>query len=345
MRNEVLKMRFHERNCFMLGKHAFRRPPRGFTLVELLVVIVIIAMLTGLLIPAVLSAREAARKTECMNNMKNLGDALIQFDLAKDRFPGYANTMPGYKDTSGNPIPVSWAVMILPNIQRTDIWDQFRSQESSGIVPQAVEIDLFACPSDYETLDYQQSYVVNCGQKDKPGDNPPDWPANGVFLNRFANRDRHVTASRIPDGTQHTLLLSENIQAGPWLTANTSNPPEVITTEPEVGMVWWHDYDDPAEFPPNLRKWIQINGEDDNTSGLTPMHKARPSSNHSGGVNVVFCDGHSQFLREDIDYDVYARLMTPDGKNAMVAGTKDPVLDVNDKLWQNKPLNDDDYID
>ena len=150
-------MYFHKRNAFISRKHAFRRPPHGFTLVELLVVIVIITMLVGLLTPAIITARATARRTECMNNMKNLGDALIQFDLARDRFPGYANRMPGQTNADGMPRPVSWAVMILPYIQRNDLWDQFRSQESSGIVPQAVEIDLFACPSDHEQAENQQS--------------------------------------------------------------------------------------------------------------------------------------------------------------------------------------------
>ena len=98
----------------------------AFTLVELLVVIVIIALLIGLLTPAVIAAREAARRTQCMNNLKELGSGLIQFDLAKSRFPGYANSMPGQKDSNGNPIAVSWAVMILPNIQKNDIWELYR---------------------------------------------------------------------------------------------------------------------------------------------------------------------------------------------------------------------------
>ncbi len=303
----------------------------AFTLVELLVVITIIAMLVGLLTPAVIAAREAARKVQCMNNMKNLGDALIQFDLAKQRFPGYANRMPRQANA------VSWAVMILPNIQRSDIWDILRSGE---VLVNNVEIDLFACPSDHEPGENQQSYVVNCGQEDQPLDSnqpniPPDWPANGVFLERFTNRDHHVTASRIPDGTQHTLLLSENIQAGAWNesidTSNSSAHPRDM--EPSVGMVWWYKFAD-------LPDAIHINqGLDDAT--LTISH-ARPSSNHSGGVNVIFCDGHSQFLREDIDYDVYARLMTPDGKNAMEAGT-DKKVDPATK--QTTPLSADDYID
>ena len=319
----------------------------AFTLVELLVVIVIIGMLMAMLLPAVQAARESARRITCMNNMKNLGDALIQFDLAKSRFPGYANRMPGQVNA------VSWAVMILPNIQRTDIWDQFRRENidpNNPVPPQAVEIDLFACPSDHEQLPYQQSYVVNCGQEDYNGTStnpvpPTDWPSNGVFLFHPTTRGRHVTASRIIDGTQHTLLLSENLQAGPWLTpiSPPTDPPTILTNtiEAEVGMVWHIDpTDDPAVLPVPLdgSGW-QINN--DKEADIVDIDHARPSSNHSGGVNVVFCDGHSQFLREDIDYDVYARLMTTDGNNAMVAGSSGtPNIP-----WQSEPLDADDYID
>ncbi len=314
----------------------------AFTLVELLVVIVIITMLIGLLVPAVLSARATARKTQCMNNMKNLGDALIQFDLARNRFPGYADTMPGQDDD------VSWAVMILPNIQRNDLWNQFRRQNISSPPepPQAVEIDLFACPSDYGQEDYQQSYVVNCGQIDYAVTSTTptsyiDWPANGVFLYRPKTRGKHVTASRIVDGTQHTLLLSENLQSGPWLEPdNSTTPPTVLRTIPtndiemSVGMLWYSASDHVSLPVPPADGW-HINDDKE--------EHARPLSNHSGGVNVVFCDGHTQFLREDIDYDVYARLMTPDGKNARVTIDQDgTTVSV---PWQNTPLDADDYID
>ena len=296
----------------------------AFTLVELLVVIVIIALLVGLLTPAVIAAREAARRAQCMNNMKNLGDGLIQFDLAKQRFPGYRNTVPGLKDKNDVPILVSWVVPILPNIQRNDLWDECRR----GTVP-LVEIDLLSCPSDHEKIDLQQSYVVNCGLEDfKPSGGPGnyfDYPPNGVFFDRPTTKGTHTTVSRIPDGAQHTLLLSENVGANKWTD----------TTEHQSGMLWWNDYDTYAANDPKL-KAIKINGTDESLASVNAIYRARPSSNHPGGVNVVFCDSHTQFLREDIDYDVYARLMTPDGKNAKVPTTGATVP------WQSKSLSADD---
>ena len=184
--------------------------------------------------------------------------------------------------------------------------------------------------------------MVNCGQEDQEPNQPgipQDWPSNGVFLDRFTTRDYQVTASRITDGTQHTLLLSENLQAGPW---NESIDPLLDlprTMEDQVGMVWWIDRGNPENRPVPPLDGYQINDMD--------AERPRPSSNHPGGVNVVFCDGHCQFLREDIDYLVYARLMTPDGNNAMVAGTRTPIGKTTEPtdFWQNVPLNAKDYID
>ena len=85
---------------------------------------------------------------------------------------------------------------------------------------------------------------------------------------------------------------------------------------------------------------LSTRGIDD--AGDVSYPHARPSSNHSGGVNVVFCDGHCQFLREDIDYDVYGRLMTPDGKNSKPINPSNAGANMS---WQSVPLNDDDYVD
>ena len=309
----------------------------AFTLVELLVVIVIIALLVGLLTPAIIAAREAARRAQCLNNLKNLGDGLIQFDLAKDRFPGYAENMPGQTN------PVSWAVMVMPYIQRNDIWDQFRRQNTTTppVFPQAVELKFFACPSDQEKSTYQQSYVVNCGRWDPassaptvgpPSPLPTDSPANGVFLYCPKTNGMHVTSPRIVDGTQYTLLMSENLDAGPWIAStNLTSPPTISATtctKDKVGMVWYVDPKNPNVIPEPPPIGYQIND--------MKANQPRPSSNHPGGVNVFFCGGNAQFLREDIDYGVYARLMTPDGKNAVLS-------DLTTKIpWQNTPLDTDD---
>ena len=139
------------------------------------------------------------------------------------------------------PDSVSWAVMILPHVQKNDIWDKYRRNDVGSV--SGIEIDLFACPSDHEQGNRQLSYVANCGLADNPvGSFAEDLvtytesPANGVFLYRPTTKGQHVTASRIADGTQHTLLLSENVQAKEWdfVFNTTLNQP----LESQVGMIW-----------------------------------------------------------------------------------------------------------
>jgi prepilin-type N-terminal cleavage/methylation domain-containing protein/prepilin-type processing-associated H-X9-DG protein len=299
----------------------YRRTRGGFTLVELLVVIVIIAMLMGLLTPAIISARAKSRVVQCTNNQKNLGAAVLQYEMNKQQFPGYVNRVPGSLPAGG-----SWPVMILQQIDRADLWDAWRSGTA-----QQVKVDLFACPAKAATDPAPLSYVANCGQQDNGiGDaaakKPPDWPANGVFHNRypFDSSGKNngmivvtVSMSDIKDGTAHTLLISENNQAASW----SATPPGPTATsnpqEPNWGMVWW-------QHPKDVEKKVLDINEDydgegvatDFTDPYSAYDHARPSSYHTGGVVATFCDGHVQFLNEKMDYAVYALLMTPDGSKA-----------------------------
>jgi prepilin-type N-terminal cleavage/methylation domain-containing protein/prepilin-type processing-associated H-X9-DG protein len=162
-----------------------RRKRHGFTLVELLVVVVIISMLVGLLIPAVMAAREAARRTQCMNHQKELATAVQSYIAAKDHYPGYVN-----------PYGNSWAVVLFEHLGRRDLWKQWRT----GAGP-VVELDQLSCPNDQTDTDGANlSYVVN--------------------VNLFRDRsDPQPTQEISPSDVltpQNTVMLSERLEAGPW---------------------------------------------------------------------------------------------------------------------------------
>src|SRR5438477_2970944 len=96
---------------------------RGFTLIELLVVIAIIAVLIALLLPAVQSAREAARRAQCVHNLKQIGLAMHNYRSANDAFP-----MPAITDKNGKPL-LSWRVAILPFIEQGELYNKFHTDE------------------------------------------------------------------------------------------------------------------------------------------------------------------------------------------------------------------------
>ena len=272
----------------------------GFTLVELLVVITIIGMLVALLVPAVIAARNAARRAQCFNNQSELSKALQQFELAKQHFPGYVNNFGERWDANGQFLGaqaqnLSWMVVCLPYLGREDLWRPWRDNGPAQNC--RVRLEQFVCPADVPPEDHATSYVANCGMSG------PDGLAYGVFQDHMVAPQVRtlVSASTIPDGAQSTLLISENVQANLWY----------YTAETYIGMLW-------QSAPGNCG---QINLCLDSGSTTDDVDLARPSSLHSGGVVVSFCDGRQYFLREDIDYGVYQHLMTPDSRTAGISGT------------------------
>ena len=188
----------------------FRRPKKGFTLVELLVVIAIIGVLMGLLLPAVQRARAAARKVKCANKMRNWSLAVLNYESAKGRLPGSQELM---KTNSGYR-PVTWMGAVLEDIERSDLYDIL----SAGNTPNAAQtyLDISLCPEWPNTAKDRpwNSYVANAGRNDANS-----FPVNGLFIDMIPQNvdgywpGGHVTTADIKDGTSHTIMLSENIQA------------------------------------------------------------------------------------------------------------------------------------
>lgn len=265
-----------------------RRPSRGFTLVELLVVITIIGILMALLLPAVNFAVENARQRQCMNNMRQLAVACTAFDSTKQRFPGYTNKF-AYADMGTKYKQVSWFIEITPNVERTDIFEAWQASAS----PAKPYVDFAVCPSDPPDSNDQPflAYVGNAGFQDAT----TNTLADGIMFNNFPNpampalRGPAITSTQIKDGVTNTLLLTENIQATTYDVAGQYN-----------NCFVWFASETPAR---------KING-DKNTTTTNTAEVARPSSNHPGGVNAAFADGHMSWLRQDIDYQVYVQLMT-----------------------------------
>ncbi len=362
-----------------MATHAPRR--LGFTLVELLVVIAIIGLLVALLLPAVQKARENGRQLQCLNNIKQLATAAISHDSSKGQLPGlsqfvkrqgnagnYANVDYSTADrkftviTTSATTPsqlakvfgLSWAAVLLPRLERGDIWDSIVQPPDLSIPVPMPAIDVFVCPSDTDVLTQPEvaglTYSVNSGAWDRDGNNflyktgTGDTIDNGVFfdLAQYARQSPPAKApvmriGNIKDGAGTTLLIAENVHktyvsssnapifswlaGGEYIVSGSGFKHSPISSEQELGFVWvvppgGKTSPDPGD---TMNSQERINGNINQLADFDPTipRFARPASNHGGGANVAFCDGHGQYLRETIDYIVYQQLMTPNGRKCV----------------------------
>lgn len=278
----------------------------GFTLVELLVVIAIIGVLVGLLLPAVQSAREAARRVTCTNNQYQIALAATRFNDANGFLPGWRNRL---LQNSGTQFP-SWPVMILPFAERNDIYRSWQQGTLS-----APYVSFFVCPS--SPPDTMQSptlaYAGNCGTANSVR-------ANGVMVDTTVSATSRLALDDIAnqDGTSMTLLVAEKcitssttasiLVQSQWSNVFTSGTSfsfnsNAVTAVPGFGLVGT------AVVPRTI-----------NSGAVTaPGQLSQPSSNHPGGAVAAFCDGRTLFLKDSLAQNVYGRLVTSDGITAATA--------------------------
>jgi prepilin-type N-terminal cleavage/methylation domain-containing protein len=289
-----------------------RKSKRAFTLIELLVVIAIVGILMALLLPAVQSIREAARRTTCANNIRQMAIANFNYEERMDRYPGAFEKFPN-PDPSKPSLLFTWSIMLMPDLEQSAAWYYYLTDTEPD-----VPMEVFICPTDPTITkeNAQTSYIANHGVHGTCWD---DLPSNGPFLNRAAHPIQKCSSADVRDGLDSTFFFSENIQALKY---------------DEFG---WNGFNDDGEIDPAFLaehsdlKWnpifqwfamneppfgAQINEDKFNETLLTPEEKAiraRPSSCHPAGVVVAFGSSRIKFIHEGIDYVVYQQLCTPFG--------------------------------
>jgi prepilin-type N-terminal cleavage/methylation domain-containing protein len=337
-----------------------RRQSRGgFTLVELLVVIAIIGTLVALLLPAVQSARESARSNTCRNNLKQLALAAANMDTQLKRLPGYSNELFNPNGAKSGTPPnftasfsrrASWVVRLFPYMENTPLWDQWNT--FGTVEPQAPAIEGMTCPSNPPEVPGQPwlAYVGNAGQAftdatREPADKNMEFAANGVFfdLNKNTNispadgREGHLaiqmSMAQITDGTTKTLMFSESMHPffwtfGPPNNSGTNvNDMTIKDTKHLFGFVWKNQPSDVERINGDKYYDLVSPGPPQNMNDFADPVKyesyAWPSSTHPGGVNMAFCAGQVEFIRESLDPVVYGQLMTSNSKRSKLkVGTK-----------------------
>ncbi len=293
---------------------------KGFTLIELLVVIAIIAILVALLLPAVQQAREAARRTQCKNNMKQIGLAMHNYHDVNNGFP-----VGQYSCCWG-----TWIVGIMPYIDQAPLYDLYvfdrkygdpsdtaRYNHGVNLPVTRKRLVALSCPSDSENAPFSSitshNYAVNFGTTGYAQQST----LNGV---RFEGAPFRISGYRTParnqrfrdvtDGTSSTILVGEVLQG---------------EARDLRGFSWWGDASQFTTYlPPNSAIPDRIytssfcNNQPISNLPCAVSTSANPTmfasrSRHVGGVQVVLCDGATRFVSENIDLDLWRAISTSQG--------------------------------
>ena len=301
------------------------RIERGLTLIELLVVIAIIGLLAALLIPAIQSAREASRRLQCVNNLKQLALALHGYHDALGSFPSaYMSTIA----RSGNELGPGWGwgTLCLPYLEKQEVYNAANLllplPASEQQTTRSTVLSAYVCPSSPGQGPAVFDYIGNgnepaitdlaAGQYVASGGQIPEvyvGETNGVFY-----RNSATTLDRITDGTSSTLLLGErsrNLSDSTWvgvaghgIVCTNPNWP-IRDCQPSSLMVI--GYTGPI-YP--SRRWVDVT----NYSGAVVDDFW---GYHSNGCNFAFCDGSIHLVKSTINPRIFSDLSTRNGSEVI----------------------------
>lgn len=296
----------------------------GFTLVELLVVIAIIGVLVAMLLPAVQAAREAARRSSCSNNLKQLGLALHNYVDTYKTLPIHYGGNNVYNNTNTGR---GWIVGILPYIEQQNLYDQIQPgplSNAQNTTVAATVLTPLLCPSDGQNEGGRMGGRANVGGTlgvnnykavaggnwawgDHTGVSSPTvakWPndangldrGNGLICRNADNQPRNFTRlETITDGTSNTFAIGEAVPA--WCT--------------HTWWWWFNGSTATCGVPLNYRKNQGVGFLTSAAGDWTRNYSF--FSNHPGGGQFTLCDASTRFVADTIDLTLYRQLATISG--------------------------------
>ena len=300
----------------------------GFTLIELLVVIAIIGVLIALLLPAVQAAREAARRSLCLNNLKQLALAANNYHDVNLSFPG--NSYSAATSATGDTYPnYSCFVRMLPFTEQSALYSALNigleAYNKENMTIASVAIGSLYCPSDawqpqpistttaQASFNYQKvggQFITDANGNpflqqftSYAGNQGTFWAsyqrnygaAEGAMQNGVIYGDSVVNISGITDGTSQTVLFAEKAHS-----LYAIFDPQYQNSDSAWNSPKWYDTLVTSYIPPNAG--ITQN----NIPSITYVYPAGASSLHPGGVNVAFCDGSVRFIKNSISSWTYS---------------------------------------
>lgn len=313
-----------------------RKP--GFTLIELLVVIAIIAVLIALLLPAVQQAREAARRSQCKNNLKQIGIALHDYHDIFQVFPPAYQTLPGGSATMGVPSPTTgdagpgWTGLfaLLPHIEQLTLYNSFNyrlpSWDPSNATAAKTKVAVYLCPSaynidsTYKVLDStgallatfsRSNYIANAGRNEV-------WDDPSVDLSRKADgpfyRNSRTSIRDVIDGLTNTVFLGEQTpyhSNSTWVaivpnaqTCTNSAPFAAAPCDFAAPQINVHS-GNPTANPTAIEPSAIVHPPNSKLGNVDSMY-----SDHSGGCHVLLGDGSVRFASSSIDGLIWSYLAT-----------------------------------
>jgi prepilin-type N-terminal cleavage/methylation domain-containing protein/prepilin-type processing-associated H-X9-DG protein len=330
-----------------------RAPRRGFTLVELLVAIAIVGLLAGLLLPAVQNAREAARRSQCTNNLKQIGLALQNFQSARKVFPAGYNSQPS-NSTMGPVDPGfndagpgwSWLTMLLPFMEESGIAKSLNLNVPCWAAPNAIAVQrsvpAFLCPTDTGGANPGLPTLVNMtdtnnnplgvlyGRANYVGSVGSttlwcSWPVT-ILPNGVIYRDSATRAADVPDGLSKTVFAGErsrDISDAVWpgilpFTGHWAYPPFASVGTGGLNT----NYDGPGAYvgahggPCPYEDPVVIHPPNSMYG-----HSDQMESMHPDGANILMGDGSVHFYLDEASLEVWVALISRNGAETLETGS------------------------